>query len=124
MKVCSYLEKLGIDYIIKKELVRGFDYYTKTIFEFPITNKGTVLDLSSATVKQIKFGKPKTGTLPAETVVKEAAFATDGTDGVLTYTTVAGDLDRKGIWKVQAYVEIPDWSGHSALGTFIVEDNL
>jgi len=32
-KVCSYLEKLGIDYIIKKELVRGFDYYTKTIFE-------------------------------------------------------------------------------------------
>jgi len=32
-RVCSYLEKLGIDYIIKKELVRGFDYYTKTIFE-------------------------------------------------------------------------------------------
>lgn len=32
-KVCSYLEKLGINYIIKKELVRGFDYYTKTIFE-------------------------------------------------------------------------------------------
>jgi histidyl-tRNA synthetase len=32
-KVCSYLGKLGINYIIKKVLVRGFDYYTKTIFE-------------------------------------------------------------------------------------------
>ncbi|OQA21599.1 MAG: Histidine--tRNA ligase [Actinobacteria bacterium ADurb.Bin346] len=33
LKVCHYLEKMGINYFIKEELVRGFDYYTGTIFE-------------------------------------------------------------------------------------------
>ena len=95
-----------------------------TVFEFPITDSGATLDLSSATVKQIKFRKPKTSTLAAETVIKTATFATDGSDGVLTYTTAANDIDRKGTWSVQAYVEIPDWKGHSDIKIFIVGDNL
>ena len=33
-KVQSYLNKLGIKYNIDPNLVRGFDYYTKTAFEF------------------------------------------------------------------------------------------
>ncbi len=33
LKVCSLLELLQINYVIKEELVRGFDYYTRTIFE-------------------------------------------------------------------------------------------
>lgn len=32
-KITEYLDLLKIDYIIKDDLVRGFDYYTKTIFE-------------------------------------------------------------------------------------------
>jgi histidyl-tRNA synthetase len=32
-KVTEYLDLLKIDYIIKDDLVRGFDYYTQTIFE-------------------------------------------------------------------------------------------
>jgi histidyl-tRNA synthetase len=32
-KVIEYLDLLKIDYIIKDDLVRGFDYYTQTIFE-------------------------------------------------------------------------------------------
>jgi histidyl-tRNA synthetase len=32
-KVTEYLDLLKIDYVIKDDLVRGFDYYTKTIFE-------------------------------------------------------------------------------------------
>lgn len=95
-----------------------------TVFLFPITDGGTVLDLSSATVKQIKFRKPKTATLAAETVIKTAAFATNGLDGVLQYTTVLNDIDRKGTWSVQAYVEIPNWKGHSDIKIFIVGDNL
>ena len=95
-----------------------------TVFEFPIKDNGAVLDLSSATIKQIKFKKPKTSTLAAETITKTASFATDGTDGILTYTTVAGDIDRKGTWYVQAYVEIPDWKGHSEVEVFIVRENL
>ncbi|MEN6355748.1 MAG: histidine--tRNA ligase [Armatimonadota bacterium] len=33
-KVKSYLTALGIDYTLDTNLVRGFDYYTKTAFEF------------------------------------------------------------------------------------------
>jgi histidyl-tRNA synthetase len=32
-KVTEFLKSLKIDYIIKDDLVRGFDYYTRTIFE-------------------------------------------------------------------------------------------
>lgn len=32
-KVTEYLDLLKIDYVIKDDLVRGFDYYTQTIFE-------------------------------------------------------------------------------------------
>ena len=38
------LEKLGIDYIIDSGIVRGLDYYTKTVFEFVSDTEGyTVL---------------------------------------------------------------------------------
>ncbi|MBN2073841.1 MAG: histidine--tRNA ligase [Actinobacteria bacterium] len=33
LKVQGYLNELGIDYRIKHNLVRGFDYYTRTVFE-------------------------------------------------------------------------------------------
>jgi len=33
-KVQSYLREFGIDYVLDPRLVRGFDYYTKTAFEF------------------------------------------------------------------------------------------
>lgn len=95
-----------------------------TVFVFPITDGGAVLDLSSATVMQVKFRKPKTVTLAAETITKTASFVTNGTDGLLKYTTVSGDLDRKGTWSVQAYIEIPNWQGHSDIKIFIVGDNL
>jgi len=34
------LENLGIDYKIDKNIVRGLDYYTKTVFEFVSDNIG------------------------------------------------------------------------------------
>lgn len=33
LKVKNYLSSAGINFIVKNELVRGFDYYTRTIFE-------------------------------------------------------------------------------------------
>ncbi len=30
----SYLAEMGIDFVLDPTLVRGFDYYTKTAFEF------------------------------------------------------------------------------------------
>ncbi len=44
--VLKYLDEMGISYNIDKNIVRGLDYYTKTVFEFVSSNigaQGTVL---------------------------------------------------------------------------------
>lgn len=44
-KVKTYLDAVGIEYIINPKIVRGLDYYTKTVFEFvsdSIGSQGTV----------------------------------------------------------------------------------
>jgi len=58
---------------------------------------GTILDISYATIIQIIFEKPD-GTL----ITQDASFLTDGTDGILVYTSVSGDLNQVGKWKIQA----------------------
>ena len=40
-KVKSYLDALNIEYIVNPKIVRGLDYYTKTVFEFVSTNEKT-----------------------------------------------------------------------------------
>ncbi len=42
-KVQSYLTALGIEYKLDPGLVRGLDYYTRTVFEFPSKNLGFAL---------------------------------------------------------------------------------
>ena len=39
-KLKNYLTKLGIDYKVNPKIVRGLDYYTKTVFEFVTTEIG------------------------------------------------------------------------------------
>ena len=39
-KLKKYLTKLGIDYSVDPKIVRGLDYYTKTVFEFVTTEIG------------------------------------------------------------------------------------
>lgn len=38
--VCNGLESLGIEYTVNPQIVRGLDYYTKTVFEFVSNNIG------------------------------------------------------------------------------------
>lgn len=38
-KVLEILDSLNVSYILDKTLVRGLDYYTKTVFEFELENK-------------------------------------------------------------------------------------
>lgn len=38
--VCKGLSDLGIDYVINPQIVRGLDYYTRTVFEFISNNIG------------------------------------------------------------------------------------
>ncbi|MDG6881309.1 Histidine--tRNA ligase [Phocoenobacter uteri] len=39
--VCQILDQLGIDYVINQKLVRGLDYYNKTVFEWVTTALGS-----------------------------------------------------------------------------------
>ena len=71
-----------------------------TKFVVKIQDGNDIVDLSAATQKQILFLKPSTGTITGT-----ASFLTDGTDGILTYTAVTGDLDETGDWFLQARLD-------------------
>lgn len=58
------LKELGVDFIVDKNLVRGLDYYTKTVFEFvseEIGSQGTVLGGGRYDNLISEFGSEETG---------------------------------------------------------------
>lgn len=82
-------------------------------------DSGAVVDLSAVTTKQVWI-KP----LDADTLKKTASFFTDGTDGIITYTTIADDLYIDGRWKVQGYyVTAGGDKVHTTVGYFDVMPN-
>ncbi len=70
-----------------------------TVFKVTIKDDSTVVDISTASTKQIVLKKPS-----GEKLTKTANFLTDGSDGIITYTTISGDLDEAGMWKIQGYI--------------------
>ncbi len=47
-KVLEYLDELGVPYSLKPNLVRGLDYYTRTVFEvFPVANENEAIEPGS-----------------------------------------------------------------------------
>lgn len=92
-----------------------------TIFQVEIVDcAGVAIDIQSATVKQIKFKKPN-----GITVTHDAVFASGGTDGLLNYTVIAGDLDIVGEgWQIQGFVTLPTGEWHSDEGAFTVWEHL
>ncbi len=92
-----------------------------TVFRFAIRNQDdAVVDLSSASLLEIRFRKPDRTTI----LVKTATLVTDGTDGLIQYVTIAGDLDTSGPWTRQARVTIPAGDFWSEVIAFQVEDNI
>jgi hypothetical protein len=89
------------------------------VIRLTIKEKGQTQNLSTSTVKQIIIGKPD-GTK----LTKTASFMTDGTDGVIQYVTVLGDLTPAGTFSVQSYLEMPDFQGKSTISTFGVNANI
>lgn len=83
---------------------------------------GVALDISSASsVKKFRLRKPESNNV----IEVDASFDTDGTDGVLKWTTtLASDLDEAGEWKVQPYLEMSIWSGHTLHETFVVNPKI
>lgn len=80
-----------------------------------------VMDLRTATTKEIILRSPVTGTL----VTKTAAFVTDGLDGQIQYVTVTGDLSESGQWQAQVRLVLPSgFNGRSDVQQFLVHSNL
>ena len=90
-----------------------------TQFERTVKDGDVAVDLSAATTKEIKF-KPPSG----PTKVKSAIFLTDGTDGILTYTTIADDLDELGKWELQVHVVIAAGDFNTDVEGFVVHRNI
>ncbi len=61
-------------------------------------------DVSTATVRNIIARSPSGAK-------KTWAASLDGTTRI-KYLTQTGDLDTAGTWRLQAYVDMPGWSGH------------
>lgn len=90
-----------------------------TVLTVTLKDGDDIVDISSATTKQFILEKPS-GT----TLTKPTDFVTDGTDGKEKYTIIAGDLDEVGLWQIQPYTILPNWTGRSDIGTFMVHPNL
>lgn len=81
-----------------------------TIFQLIVTDKdGIPIDISTASIKFIYFHSPA-----GQNIKKTAAFFTDGTDGILQYVGIVGDIDVFGLWSIEGYVE-------TTLGKFFTE---
>ena len=91
-----------------------------TVFKVTIQDSTTAVDISTATTKQMVFKKPSGSKL-----TKDANFLTDGTDGVITYTTVDGDLGEEGMWKLQGYIVLSGGNTfYTDIHTFKIYRNL
>lgn len=76
---------------------------TGTKIKLTIQRNSAAVDMSawSFDSMQIRFEKPD-GTL----LSKDAAFDTDGSNGIIVVTTVDGDLSLTGRWKMQGYMDV------------------
>jgi hypothetical protein len=78
------------------------------------------VDLSSASTKNYIIEKPD-GTI----VTWAAGFVTTGTNGQLRYTTLSGDLNQAGRYKLQVdLVFSGSYDGPTDIGAFVVEENI
>lgn len=92
---------------------------TGTRFTLTVQDDTTVVDISTATLKQILFLAPDGGLL-----TKTATFTTDGSNGQIYYDSLVTDFDEKGVWSWQGYLEMPTWDGYTDIDTFVVYPNL
>jgi hypothetical protein len=84
-----------------------------------VKDGSAVVDISTASVKQLIFKKP------SNTVVAQSGtFSTNGTDGKMYYISVSGDLDECGTWSLQGYVDINSGKWHTDIHKFQVHRNL
>jgi hypothetical protein len=84
-------------------------------YRLTIRNAQGTTDVSGVVTKLMTFHRPD-----GSTIQREAAFYTDGTDGVICYTTIAGDLNVSGAWRVLAHVDFGQTEFQSEIHSFSV----
>lgn len=90
-----------------------------TIFEVTLMDGDVIVDLTGAIAQSIVFLPPD------KTVVSQTSvFKTNGTDGIIQYTTLVDDLDQIGKWKLQAVVQLLTGTWSSDIKEFTVHSNL
>jgi len=80
---------------------------------------GEQLDIRSATDYKIRLGYP--GGISRDFA---AQFLTDGSDGKLVYTTMAGDLDQAGEYAIQGVITMGGLIRSSDVALFEVRENI
>lgn len=95
--------------------------FTVTILEPDPNNPSELIvkDISTATVLEIILQTPNPDLTK---VTKTAVFSTDGTDGKITFTSIAGDLDLAGRWFLEGEVTLPTGKFRSTRTHFDVEE--
>jgi len=84
-----------------------------------VKDDGAIVDISSATSLIIVLKKPD-----QTTQNKTAILYSDGTDGKMTYSTILGDLDQPGNYKIQGIVHLSGGTYYTSIGSFRVHCNL
>ena len=90
-----------------------------TQFTVTVQDGTTVVDISTASTKQLIFKKPG-GTI----LTKSTSFVTDGTDGKMQYVSLDVDLSDDGVWKMQGKVIIGGNTFSTDITSFKVYRNL
>ena len=84
-----------------------------------ITDNDAIVNISSASSLYIFIKKPDGSIL-----TRSGTFETNGTDGKMYYTTVSGDIDTAGSYKLQGRVILANGSFYTSTVTFKVHCNL
>ena len=84
-----------------------------------VLDDGSVVDISTASSIEIILRKPNNTVL-----TNTAVLYTDGTDGKMMYTSIDGDFDIVGNYKIQGKVEIDGGTFYTSLGSFKVYCNI
>jgi hypothetical protein len=90
-----------------------------TVFTVTVKDQLGPIDISLATTKTFIYKKPDKTKFS-----RPADFKTDGTDGVLQYTSVAGDIDKSGDWQLQVFIILPTGQFYSDITQFKALVNL
>ena len=90
-----------------------------TVLTVTLIEAGAAVDISSTTTRQFIITRPDKTILTVT-----AVFVTNGTDGQLTYTTVAGDINQSGLYSLEAKVIYSTGQYYSYTYSFNVLPNL